>query len=348
MERLIFMQNFPFTEKARDFLRDSKLNPEDVSETIIKRAALVILRANSNQEYIIDLTNSSREMLQNEIIAFPIAKLILSSMNTPNIKEKFSLLVKKKTFAAIIQNPDPKKTALSLADDFKLNYVLSEEKEFFVELKLIDYLDINFVDDESKLINKNVSKGIVYLSLNDFARFLSEKSYKKVFDSLPIEKRFISKIFIDYAKTIDSQLMVIEKKSFDLKIEGKIEVDLFPPCMKVLYSDQASGKKLSYMARLVLASFLFQLGMRKEELLSLFSKSPDYKKHIAQYHIDRIYQKKLSAPGCKKIAEYGLKVKECEKECKSNHPVRYYISKLRYKNKFKKQNELSEKNKVVN
>jgi DNA primase large subunit len=340
MERLIFSQNFPFTENAREFLKESKLNPEDVSETIIKRAALIILRANSNQEYSIDLTSASREMLQNEIIAFPIAKLIISSMKTPNIKEKFSLLIKKKTFTAILQNPDPKKTSLSLADDFKLEYLLSEEKEFFVEIKLTDYLNINFVDDESKLVNKHVSKGIVYLTLNDFARFLSEKAYKKVFDSLPIEKKFISKIFVDYSKTIDSQLMVIEKKNFDLKIEGKIDPNLFPPCMQVLYSDQASGKKLSYMARLVLASFLFQLGMQKQELLSLFSKSPDYKKHIAEYHIDRIYQKKLSAPACKKIAEYGLRVKACDGECKSNHPVRYYISKLRVNNRIKKENSI--------
>jgi len=343
MDQLIFLQNFPFTEKSRNFFKESKLNPEDVSGTIIKRAALIISRANSNQEYVLDLTNSSREMIQNEIIAFPVAKLILSSMNTPNIKEKFSLLMKKKTFTAIIHHSNPKKIALSLADDFGIKYTLSDEKEFFVEIKLIDYLDIYFVDDESKLINKNVSNGTVYLSINDFARFLSEKAYKKVFDSLPIEKKFIPKTFVNYAKTIDSQLSVIEKKSFDLKLVGKINPDLFPPCMKVLYSDQASGKKLSYLGRLVLASFLFQLGMRKEELLSLFSKSPDYKKHISEYHIDRIYQKKLSAPGCKKMADYGLKVKECENECKSTHPVRYYISKLRYKNKFKKQNELKNK-----
>ncbi len=339
MVDLVFSQNFPFTETAREFLRESKINPEEVSDTVIKRAALMILRANAGQEYIVDLTSPSKEMLENEIIAFPTAKLILSSMTIPNIKEKFSLLIKKKTFESILKNVDPKTICLNLADDFKIKYVISEEKDFFVELDLIDYLDILFVDDESKLINKNVASGKVFLTLNDFARFLSEKSYKKVFDSLPIEKKFIPKAFVEYAKTIDSQLTVIEKKNFDLKIQGKIEPNLFPPCMQALYADQASGKKLSYIARVVLASFLFQLGMQKQEMLALFAKSPDYKKHIAEYHVDRIYQKKLSAPGCKKIADYGLKVKECATECKHNHPVRYYIAKLRTKNRFKKDDD---------
>lgn len=348
MERLIFCQSFPFSENSREFLKEKKIEPQEVSETIIKRAALIISRANSNQDYIVDLNSSSKEMLENEIIAYPISKLILSVMKTPNIKEKFSILIKKKTFNAILQNSDPKKMCLQLADDFKLNYVISEEKDFFVEIKLIDYINIYFIDDESKLINKNVSSGTIYLTINDFARFLSEKAYKKVYDSLPIEKKYVPKMFEEYAKTIDSQLMVIEKKNFDLKIQGKIDPSLFPPCIQALYSDQAAGKKLSYMGRLVLASFLFQLGMQKQEMLSLFAKSPDYKKHIAQYHIDRIYQKKLSAPGCKKIADYGLRVKECDKECKNTHPVRYYISKLRIKNRFSKNDSIKKTSEVTN
>jgi DNA primase large subunit len=335
MNELLFAQMFPFSENARSFLKEKNISPENVSESSVKRAAFMILRANSGQDYVFDGMNASEEMLETEIIAFPTAKLILSLMRTQNIREKFSLLIKKKTFETLVKNSSPKDLCFSLADDFSLKYIIPDEKSFDVAISLLDYLSIYFVDEESKLINKNVSGGKVFLTVNDFARFLSELAYKKVFESLPIDKKHIPKVFEDYARSIDPQLATIEKKNFDLKIVGKIDPELFPPCMKVLYADQTAGKKLSYMARLALASFLFQLGMQKGELLSLFAKSPDFKKHIAEYHIERIFSKKLSSPGCKKLADYGLRVKECEKECRSTHPMRYYLSKMRIKNRMK-------------
>jgi DNA primase large subunit len=239
----------------------------------------------------------------------------------------------------LVEDNDSKNLCLQLADDFGVKYFLSEEKSFFVEIPLDEYLKIYFIDEETKLINKPLLKGKVFLNLNDFARFLAEKAYAKVFDSLPINKDSVPKDFLSFARSIDSQLVSIEKKNFDLKLTGRIDPNLFPPCMRGLYADQLSGKKLHYMARLALASFLYQLGMSKTELLSLFAKSPDYKKNIAEYHINRVFEKALSAPGCKKLQEYGLRVKECEKECTFKHPVQYYLSKLRVQNRVKNKSE---------
>jgi len=335
MNELLFDQQFPFSQRARSYLKELDISPESVSESVIKRAAFMILRANSSQSYVFDGVNASEEMLQTEIVAFPTAKLILSLMRTQNIREKFSLMIKKRTFDVLQSSSNSKELCFLLADDFSLKYAIPEENNFDVSVSLLDYLNIYFVDEESKLVNKNVLKGNVLLTVNDFARFLSELAYKKVFDSLPIEKKHIPASFEDYAKSIDPQLATIEKKTFDLKLVGKIDPEIFPPCMKILYADQTAGKKLSYMGRLALGSFLYQLGMQKEEMLSLFAKSPDFKKHIAVYHIDRIFSKKLSSPGCKKLADYGLRVKECEGECKFNHPTRYYLLKMRAKNRIK-------------
>lgn len=334
MADLVFCALFPFSEQARTFLKEKNVALDNIPDYVIKRAALMISRANSGQDYIIDLSNS-HDVLENEIIAFPTAKLIVSLMRTPNVIEKFCSLVRKRTFDALVSNDNSKELCFSLADDFALSYKISEKDILRVELDLIDYLGINFVDDESKLINKHVSKGKVLLNLNDFSRFLSEKAYKKVKDSLPIEKKHIPKVFEEYAKSIDPQLAVIEKKNFDLRVTGKVDPELFPPCIKTLYTDQTAGKKLSHMARVALASFLFQVNMPKQDVSALFAKSPDYKKHLADYHVDRIFQKKFSAPGCKKMAEYDLKVKECEKECTYKHPLSYYLAKMRIKNRTK-------------
>ena len=343
-EILVFAQKFPFTEKAKMQLKDSTISIDDIPEVIVRKAALMISRANSKQAYSLEAMNPTNEMLENELMAFPTAKLILSVMQTTRMIEKFCEMIRKKAFHEIIDSAKPKEIAIELANDFKLDYTRIEDGEEF-EIALIDYLEILFVDDETKLVNKRVEKGSVFLGLNDFARFLSEKAYKKVFDSLPIEKESVPKDLVKIAKSIDSQLVHIEHKRFDAKLSGKINPALFPPSMQELYQKQLAGKKLGYYERLVLAAFLYQVGMRKQEMLTLFSKSPDFKAHIAQYHINRVFEKELSAPGYKKISEYGIIVSKEEKAFK--HPVQYYVSKMRASNRMKnavKEKEEREKN----
>jgi len=346
IEQLAFAQKFPFTEKAKNVLKGSDIDISKIPEPIMRKAALMISRANSRHAYLFDALNATEEMLQNEIMAFPTAKLLISSMRTTNVIGKFCDMIRKKTFNEIVNNDDAKDYALNLADDFGLNVDLGEDfSSGSFEVSLLDYLEINFVDDETKLVNKRVEKGKVFLNLNDFARFLSEKAYKKIFDSLPIEKESVPKEIVKIARSIDSQLVKMEHKRFDARLAGKVNPNFFPPSMQVLYENQLAGKKLSYYERLVLVAFLYQIGMKKPELLVLFSKSPDFKKHIAEYHINRVFEKELSAPGYKKISEYGIIVSKEEKAFR--HPVQYYIRELRASNRMKnkaKQNKGGDKN----
>ena len=340
----LFFEKFPYTEKAKQKLKEMNISPDEVPENAIRKAALLVSKANANKKYDLEVSNLTEEMVEIELMAFPVAKMFVSLMRTSNIREKFSDLVRKKTFDEIVDDKEAKDLCLTLADDFKIKYTLSEEKDAFVEIPLLEYLNIYFVDNETKLVNKNVEKGKVYLTVNDFARFLSEKAYKKTFDSLPIPKEAIPKKYYSLARSIDSQLVTIEKKNFDLRLSGKVNPDFFPPCMKTVYAQQLAGEALSYYARLALAGFLYQVGMTKNDMLILFSKSPDYKKHIAEYHINRVYEKELSAPGCRKIKDYGLRVKECDKECTVKHPMQYYLRKMRQNNRMKNKKKGEVKN----
>ncbi len=331
MEALVFAQKFPFSERAKNYLKESKLSIEDVSESEIKRAALIISRAFSGKNYVLDAINAGDEIYKREIIAYPISKLIISAMSTKNIKEKFADLIRKKTFSEIVNDTNSKDICLDLADDFKLKYEL--EESFFVSINLLDYLENYFIDEETKIVNKIVSNGKVYLNINDFARFLSEKAYAKVVESLPIQGENIPKKFVQLAKNISSQVYSLQQKDFEEKISGKIDPNLFSPSMKNLYEKQLSGEKLTYYERLAIGGFLQQIGMQKQEMLNFFSKSPDFKKHIAEYHINRIYEKGLSAPSYKKMDEFGIIVSREEK--KFVHPVKYYLVQLREKNRKK-------------
>ncbi|MCX6801314.1 MAG: hypothetical protein NTZ73_03945 [Candidatus Diapherotrites archaeon] len=329
MDDLSFSQKFPFTEKARAILKKSNISIQSAPPEAVKKAALMVSRAAAGKQYLLEMNNPSEEILSHEIIAFPVAKMFVSAMSQPRIAEKFSMMIERNTFSHLSAAKNPRKLSIDLAEELGVKFLLAEKKEFFVEVPLLEYLKINFNDEELKLVNQSVLCGKVFLNGMDFARFLSEIAYKKVFDSLPIAGEDISREFKQMARSIETQIGSIERKEFDLKVSGKINPNFFPPCMKALYSDLAAGKKLSYAARVTVASFLYKVGFTQEELTALFAKSPDYKPHIARYHILRIFEKKLSAPGCKKIKEYGLKVKGCEQECGENHPLQYYMRKLR-------------------
>jgi len=337
MENVIFSQRFPFTEKAKEVLKEMNISIDEVPEQAIRKAALMVSRANSKAGYSFEVSAPTEKEILTEIMAFPISKIFVSLITQQGINEKFSALLKRMCFENIVNNEKPKEICFSLLDDFNVKYDILEEDNFFVSLALIDYLDTYFVDEELKLVNKIVSGGKVFLTINDCARFLSEKAYKKTLDSLPIKKESIPKIFYPLAKSIELQMGVIEKKNFDLKVMGKINPEFFPPSFKQLYADQLAGKKLSYFERLALGSFLFQLGMQKNELLVLFSKSPDFKKHIAEYHVNRIFEKEISAPGYKKMNDYGIIISKEEKSYK--HPLQYYLAQMRLHNRMKNKGE---------
>lgn len=331
MNGLFFAQKFPYTEKSKNILKEINVDFDEISEQAMKRAALLILKANSNKEYEVDLSSNSRELLKNEIVAFPIAKLLISTMQIPNLFEKFSLIIAKKTFTYLVEDDDAKEICLELADDFKLKYDLSDIE--FISIDLIDYLNNYFIFSESKLINKKIIGGKVYLNVNDFARFLSEKAYKKVFDSLPISKENIPKKFLKLSKNIEGQLSNIQQKHFDEKIIGKVTPNYFPPSIKRIYENGLAGQKINHYERLTIGGFLRQVGMTPEQIIQFFSKAPNYKKQLTEYHVKRIFESELSAPGYAKMNEYGIIIEQEEKKFK--HPLQYYKSKMKINNKLK-------------
>ncbi|MEI7961054.1 MAG: hypothetical protein WCI04_01845 [archaeon] len=337
MDSLVFAQKFPFSESARSHLKVLDVQVDDISEQVIKKAALMVSRAFSGGKYDLGVLNPQKELLESEVMAFPVAKMFVSLMKTPNLPKKLAFFIYKNTFNYLVNDSDSKNLCIALADDLKLNYSLANEKGFLAEVPLLEYLKIYFIDAELKLMNMPTNKGVVFLNPNSFARFLAEKAYAKVFDSLPIPEAQVPKKFHALARSLDSQLVIVEKKNFDVKLQGKVDPELFPPCIAAVYTNQLAGKKLSYVERLTLAAFLYQVGMTKEDLMLVQSKSPDFDKRIAEYHVDRIFEKQLSAPSFKKIHdEYGLRVKECDAvEGNFKHPVQLYISKLRVKNRMK-------------
>ncbi len=323
IERLRFAQMFPFTNRAKAVLRELKLSLEDVSEETMNRAKIVVSHAFKKKEYMPQIINSS-DLLEQEIIAFPVSKIIISLMNEPMLFKGFASMVAKSTFAYLEQAKDRKQLALDLAEDLSIDFGIAEGS-FFVSMPLEQFLSIKFRHPSLKLVNQCVERGVVLLNINLFCRFLSEFVYTKVFDDLPVKTSGLPPIYKSFASQLDSRKKTYTE-AYNFKVEGKINPNAFPPCIASLYKKQLAGQSLPHMSRFFLATFLNAVGMPERSILDAFKKSPNYDEKIASYQIKRIAAQNYSPASCEKIKTYGI----CEDPgCNVRHPLSYYRRQLK-------------------
>ncbi|MFH1240315.1 MAG: hypothetical protein V1672_03795 [Candidatus Diapherotrites archaeon] len=337
VEALKFSQKYPFSRTAKNVLREMNLSLEEVPIETIKRAKVMIELAAIGKEYEVEEINHS-ELLKNEILAFPVAKILLSFLNKSSLNEKFAMMVSKTTFNYLSKEKNRNEILLNLADDLDLKFSLSNDENFFVTLDLFDYLKINFNEDYLKLVNQKVKAGKVYVDENDFMRFISELVFTRIYDSLPADINNVPSKFKTMSRELALDVIASQKRYTEFKFTGKIKPEYFPPCVSEIYDSILEGKNISHSARFFLATFLAGIEMPSSEIIEIFKKAPNYKESTTKYQVERIAGKKgtkYTPPSCVKIKEYTL----CNsKTCNVKHPLSYYKRELakEKKNKQKK------------
>ena len=343
VEALKFSQKYPFSRTAKNVLKEMNLSLEDVSMETIKRARVMIELASIGKEYEVEEINHS-ELLKNEILAFPVAKIMLSFLNKNQLNEKFALMLSKTTFNYLAKEKNRNEILLNLADDLDLKFSLSNDENFFVTLNLLDYLKINFNEEFLKLVNQKVKAGKVYLDENDFMRFISELVFTRIYESLPADVHNVPSKFKIMSRELAMDVVASQKRYAEFKFTGKVKPEFFPPCVSEIYNSLLEGKNIQHSARFVLATFLAGVGMSSNDIIEIFKKAPNYKESTTKYQVERIAGKKgtkYAPPSCAKIKEYTL----CNsKTCNVKHPLSYYKRELSKERKNKqKQSEKSTK-----
>ncbi len=324
IEQLRFAQRFPFSSLAKGIVKELDIQLDSVDEEILNRAAIIISHAFQGKGYVLEI--KSRDLLEQEIAAFPIAKILVSLMKDPFIYKSFSATVARSTFLYLKNSPERKQLSLDLAKDLSLDFEVADAKGFFVSMPLQQYLSIPFNDPALKLVNQQLEEGRVFLNINLFCRFLGEIVFLKVLHSLPTETDALPASFKTFAKQLYQQLKKSQQLEFNFKVEGTVNPNAFPPCTASLYQRLLNGEQLPHMARFFLATFLNAVGMPQHQTLAVFKKSPDYDEKIASYQIKRIVEQNYAPASCEKIQSYGF----CPSaECRVKHPLSYYRRQLK-------------------
>ena len=324
MQQLVFAQNFPFSGAARRIITEQDISLEKLPEEAVLRAERIVWDAMLGKGAPLKL--QSTDLLLQEILAFPVAKILVSFTKDARLFERFSAMIADNAFAFLNSQKNKQEAAVALASDIGLRFDFADESGFFVKVPLTDFLLVRFNDPQLKLVNQQVDKGMVFLDANNFCRFLREKVFMLVLQSLPVPTDGMPKGLQAAAKQLALETAAAEKKKFDFAIRGKADSNSFPPCMASLYSQLASGQKLPHMARVYLAYFLNSVGMQKQQIFELFKKSPDFKERIAAYQINKIVAQNYTPPSCDKVRAQGY----CpNSNCGVRNPISFYKRELR-------------------
>ncbi len=327
---LEFAQKYPFSNTAKKIIKKEDLDLENLPESIKQAAKIKIGHAFSQTSYTPKIIGH-KDSLKDEILAFPLAKILISFM-PDSLFDKFASSVRETTKNYLqeesVSGKEKKslEPLLDLAQDLNLKVSIEDEK--ILSINVTDFLD--FVPDKKdlKLVNQQVENGKIFLTLNDFIDFLSEKSFHLVLESLPVDIKQIPLELKKLSKEIYSELQPkFVKKHF--KNTGKIKPELFPDCMQNIYSQLMSGKNVSHFGRFAIATFLNQIGMPKENIVQMFSKTPNWNEKTTRYQVEMLSGKsgtEYNAPACDKMRSAGFCTKT---HCNEKHPVTYYFNQLK-------------------
>lgn len=321
-QELVFAQRFPFSNKARSVLKEFSFDLEKTPESVIKRAALMINAASKSKPYVQDSLQAT-DLLLHEIQAFPIAKILLSAMDRPDLFDRFAELWAQSAFSYLESADNRRELALELAFDLSVPFELLNGELFAVRIPVSSFLEAGFKEDFMKLVNQPVESGWVFLPENDFCRFLSELARERTRSSLPVALKHVPPLLLSLARQLKEQLVFRFKQSFSFEALGEANPNAFPPCMAKLYNELLEGKNVPHAGRFNIATFLVAVNFPVQNIVELFRKTPNFDEKVTRYQVERIAGKgnpKYSPSSCAKMRSYSL----CVANCPVSHPVQFY------------------------
>ena len=138
VQQLLFAQHFPFSKAAKKIVKEENVSLEGLPLPVVERAELMVEHAFSGKKYAFEVRQS--ELLLQEVLAFPVAKIIVSFSNDKGLFQRFSAMVADAAYSFLNSEKDKAKAAVSLASDLGVKFDFCEEKDFFVTVPLNVFL----------------------------------------------------------------------------------------------------------------------------------------------------------------------------------------------------------------
>ena len=272
------------------------------------------------------LTNDFDRLM--EVLSYPYARMIVSCINDRFLTKRYALAEAVRMNRLLGESQ--RITIQMVADELGVNSEVDEEG---LRMHFSDFLKFStrIKSPEWKLVNTEMRNGYVILSHERFDRVLQNALQDKIEAELPLqipdEFRDVMRKDIDHV----SMILAESKNRFNPGFSGELNNEHLPPCIRTLLANAQNGVNLPHSGRFAMVSFLHAIGMNSEQILTLFSQSPDFDESKSSYQIKHITGELngtdgYTPPECSTMKTNGICFDPdnlCNNE-KVNHPLTYY------------------------
>jgi DNA primase large subunit len=336
---IIDFANIPCTSGAMEYLGKSDIGSND----LCTQATFESIRSTGKERVLEALKDGvmkyrryNKLAAEKELLAYPIARMIVSCINNNYITKRYALAVAKSSYEHI----KALKSAVllkELAADFGISIRFDDMMN--VSMHFTDYIRCAHVLHEPKwkLLNRTVKQGTLMISRDDLARLMEEAVRQKVESGLPHEvPKDIQVALEPYIAEVREIINTrTSKQGFSKEGFSEVIPDCFPPCISAAIADVQANVNLSHTMRFAMTSFLLNIGMAPDKVTEIFRESPDFKEQATSYqisHINGASGTTYTCPSCATMATNG----NCPGKilCKKiEHPLVYYRRKVWVENK---------------
>jgi DNA primase large subunit len=330
MDSLDFAR-FPFIKGATEYVRSNDVDLQELltSEAYAQsrlRGKQRILDALNDGEITNCPTSGEQERLV-EVLSYPVARMLVSCVGDGFLIRRYAL-AEAMTMNRRLQQESPE-FIVSVADELGVPASITDgiiRTHFSSFLKFTSRMR----SKEWKLVNTEVKGGYVFLGKQRFSRVLQQALQEKIEDELPLE------VSEDILKLLRPNIIEIKnlvetrKQHYKAEDLGKITIVKFPPCMRRLVGVAQAGENMPHSGRFALTAFLHAIGLSQDDILNLFSSSPDFDPSKTRYQIEHITGEisgtEYTPPECSTMKSYGVCF-EPDALCNSGklkHPLSYY------------------------
>jgi DNA primase large subunit len=294
---LSFYTKYPFTKGAKELMRSSKVSDEFQLMGIAKRRTVDAIGKGKIPLMSVELDDPQ---LLLQIASYAVSKVIVSLLKSRYYINRYAIAEAKRASSYMASDSD--ENVLSISRELGVGceidgcYSVSFQNYLKYAPKSVDY----------KLVNRRLSKGRVMLRRDEFIRILEEAVKLKMESELPLKMEGVPTNIKEAADEVRGS---IPKEPQPAAIP--LEKGEFAPCMQKLLEELKTVENLSHTARWALAVYLLNIGMKVDEMVRLFSTSPDFDESVTRYQIEHALKRGYKAPSCSSMDSYGLCVSNC-------------------------------------
>lgn len=316
---LDLISKYPFLRKSKEYVASLSLSLLDMQKHPLYSAGI-----NLGKQRVLDALNgrinldlSSRISKELAVLSYAIARILVNLTGNRMIISRYAETEAEYAYKFLIN--DKKEFVDKIKRDLGLG--MNNNK-----IKFQDYLRLSSNlakhNPDWKLSTRILDSGLVKLNENDSPALLKEAIRLRILE--PVNLSGIPENFRETAKWINSTVVGTAK---EIEIE-KVDKDALPPCISAMLVSLESGNA-SHNSMFIIATFFTNLGLKVDDVVRIFSKSPKFSEEKTRYQLEFLSGErggtKYTCPTCAKIKSYGL----CVAECEVKHPLQFYRGKAK-------------------